>query len=187
LTSKTKRGNATPKGLLAPTLGAAALLAMTVMPTAAQTSGMPAEIAARVAAIGPVINPPETAKLYAPLQEKEPYRAIKVTRDVKYGQHDRNLLDVFEPEGAAAAPRPVLIFIHGGGFMRGDRRSPDNTSPFYDNVMVFAARNGIVGVNATYRLAPQHPWPAEPRMWARRCAGWARILTGAAATRRACS
>jgi triacylglycerol lipase len=28
--------------------------------------------------------------------------------------------------------------------------------------MLWAAKNGIVGVNATYRLAPAHPWPAGP-------------------------
>ena len=26
--------------------------------------------------------------------------------------------------------------------------------------MLFAARRGFVGVNVTYRLAPQHQWPA---------------------------
>ena len=33
-------------------------------------------------------------------------------------------------------------------------------SPFYDNIMLWAVKNGFVGVNATYRLAPQSPWPA---------------------------
>ena len=33
-------------------------------------------------------------------------------------------------------------------------------SPFYDNVMLWAVNNGFVGVNATYRLAPQSPYPA---------------------------
>jgi triacylglycerol lipase len=148
------------KGRLGAALGAAGLLAAAVMPAGAQAGGMPSDIAAKVAEIGAVINPPATAKLYGPLQEKEPYRGIKVTRDLKYGPDERNLLDVFTPEAPSATPRPVLIFIHGGGFVRGDRRSPDQSSPFYDNVMVFAAHNGITGVNATYRLAPQHPWPA---------------------------
>jgi len=49
---------------------------------------MPAEIEAKVAALGAVINPPETAKLYAPLQEKEPYHGVKVARDLKYGPDD---------------------------------------------------------------------------------------------------
>ncbi len=125
----------------------------------AQTTGMPAEIEKKLAELGPVINPPETAKLYAPLQEKEPYQGIKVTRDLKYGTDDRQALDVFVSEQAASVPRPVLIFVHGGGFTGGNKRGPDN-SPFYDNIALFAARNGIVGVNMTYRLAPQHQWPS---------------------------
>jgi triacylglycerol lipase len=55
-------------------------------------------------------------------------------------------------------PRPVLIFVHGGGFTAGNKRTGD--SPFYDNIMLWAIKNGFVGVNTTYRLAPQSPWPA---------------------------
>ena len=33
-------------------------------------------------------------------------------------------------------------------------------SPFYDNIMLWAVKNGFIGVNMTYRLAPQSPWPA---------------------------
>ena len=95
---------------------------------------------------------------YAPLQEKEPYQGVKIERDVKYGPADRHLLDVFTPETAASA-RPVLIFIHGGAFVGGNKRTTP-TSPFYDNIMLWAVHNGFVGVNATYRLAPQSPYPA---------------------------
>jgi len=137
---------------------AALLLALASVPAAAQTGGMPAEIEAKLVALGPVIDPPETAKIYAPLHEKEPYQGVKVTRDLKFGPDERQALDVFVPEAASAAPRPVLIFVHGGGFLRGARRTPG--SPFYDNIMLFAARSGMVGVNTTYRLAPQHAWPA---------------------------
>jgi triacylglycerol lipase len=140
-------------------LGAALLLALTAGSGAAQSGGMPGDIERRLAELGAVINPPETAKLYRPLQPKEPYQGVKVTRDIKIGADERHLLDVFVPEAPAAGPRAVLIFVHGGGFTGGNRRSP--TAPaFYDNIMLFAARNGMVGVNATYRLAPKHPWPA---------------------------
>jgi triacylglycerol lipase len=61
------------------------------------------------------------------------------------------------PETGAAG-RPVLMFVHGGGMIRGNKHSPG--SAFYDNVMLFAAHHGMVGVNVEYRLAPQHPWPA---------------------------
>ena len=48
--------------------------------------------------------------------------------------------------------------MHGGGFVAGNKRSDD--SPFYDNLMLWAVANGLVGVNITHRLAPTHPWPA---------------------------
>src|SRR5262245_19073387 len=123
----------------------------------AQTSPMPPEIAAKLVDLGRIVDPEKTAPLYAPLQEKEPYAAVRVTRDLKYGAADRNLLDLFVPENAAGS-RPVLIYVHGGGFVRGNKRMPG--SPFYDNIMLWAVRNGMVGVNITYRLAPQSPWPA---------------------------
>jgi acetyl esterase/lipase len=107
--------------------------------------------------LGSVADGPDTAKLYTPLQEKEPYQGVKVERDVKYGAADRNLLDVFMPQ-AASPPRPVMIFVHGGAFVAGNRREPG--TPFFDNIMLWAVRNGFVGVNMTYRLAPQAKWPA---------------------------
>lgn len=118
---------------------------------------MPRDVAEKIRAIGPVIDPPATAAVYAPLQEKEPYSGVKLTRDIKYGTDARQALDLFVPEAPGSA-RPVFIFIHGGGYTGGSKHEPG--SPFYDNIMLWAARNGIVGVNATYRLAPAHPWPA---------------------------
>ena len=124
----------------------------------AQQSPMPAEIAARLLEMGRVIDPPKTLAIYAPLQQKEPYQGVRTERDVKYGAAERNLLDVFVPE-TAASPRPVLTFVHGGAFVGGNKRTTP-TSPFYDNIMLWAAKNGFVGVNVAYRLAPQSPWPA---------------------------
>jgi triacylglycerol lipase len=118
---------------------------------------MPPDVAERVKAIGPVIDPPKTAAIYAPFQQKEPYAGVQVLRDLKYGPDARHALDVFIPDGGAG-PRPVLMFVHGGAFVAGNKRAPG--SPFYDNIMLAAAREGIIGVNMTYRLAPQHKWPA---------------------------
>ena len=70
---------------------------------------------------------------------------------------ERNLLDVFTPETDSNA-QPVLIFIHGGAFAAGDKHSAG--SPFYDNIALWAARHGFIGVTMDYRLAPQSLWPA---------------------------
>ena len=118
---------------------------------------MAPDLVAKIAAMGRVVDPENTGKLYAPLQEKEPYAGVKLTRDVKYGNDARNVVDVFVPETGTAG-RPVLMFVHGGGMVRGTKNAPD--SPYYDNVMLFAAHHGMVGVDIEYRLAPQFPWPA---------------------------
>jgi acetyl esterase/lipase len=101
--------------------------------------------------------------LYAPLQQKEPYAGVRVVRGERYGPDpERNLLDVFTPEAAPGKPRPVLVFVHGGGYNAGGRPGPRAraTRPFYDNIALWAVKNGMIGVNTTYRFAPQHPWPA---------------------------
>lgn len=125
-------------------------------PSAAQE--MPKDVAEAVRVMGPVINAVDTAKLFAPLHKKEPYEGVFVGRDETYGSNARNRLDVFAAAGKKPAA-PVLIYVHGGGYVRGDKRLGKD-SPFHDNVMLWAVDNGMVGVNITYRLAPDWPWPS---------------------------
>jgi acetyl esterase len=125
----------------------------------AQPSGpLSPEIAAQLRAIGPVLDPETVAKLYLPLQARAPKDGVKRTNDIAYGPDERHRLDVYEPAAKPAQPMPVLIFIHGGAFVRGDKSSPG--APFFDNIGYYFSRRGIVTVNATYRLAPKNPWPA---------------------------
>jgi acetyl esterase/lipase len=99
-----------------------------------------------------------TIGAFAKLHSREVPRGVSITRDVRYGTAERHRLDLFVPEHKVAAQLPVLLFVHGGGFVRGDKRTPD--TPFYDNVGLLAARNDLVGATMTYRLAPDHQWPA---------------------------
>jgi len=80
-----------------------------------------------------------------------------VTRDIPYGGDPRQCLDVFQPQGSAAAHRPVLMFVHGGAFVEGEK---DRTAEIYSNVLWYFARHGIIGVNVEFRLAPAHPYPS---------------------------
>lgn len=124
----------------------------------AAPSQVPPAIEEQLRQMGRVIDPSRTAALYAPLQPRDASAGVRVSRDERYGPDgQRNLLDVFAPE-APGAPRPVLVFVHGGGFTAGARRV--RNSPFYDNIALWAVKNGMVAVNTTYRLAPQNPWPA---------------------------
>src|SRR5258708_4863946 len=136
----------------------AAMAVLLASAASAQQAPMSEDLVWKLLEIGRVVDPPKTAALFAPMQEKEPYQGVKTEREVKYGPADRHLLDVFTPETAASA-RTVLIFIHGGAFVGGNKRTTP-TSPFYDNVMLWAVHNGFLGVNATYRLAPPSPSPA---------------------------
>lgn len=41
--------------------------------------------------------------------------------DVEYGPHERNVLDFWQAD--SEQPTPVVVFIHGGGFVNGDKSS----------------------------------------------------------------
>jgi acetyl esterase/lipase len=92
--------------------------------------------------------------LYQPYLAAAPRGGVEVIRDVAYGGDPRQVLDVYRPSGARSAP--VVVFVHGGAFIRGDRNVSDE---IYANVLVWFARHGYVGVNIEYRLAPQAPYP----------------------------
>jgi len=117
------------------------------------------DTARAIAEIGIPLSPEMIAAsqdLYQAQHETEPYRDVTVTRDEKYGAHERQRLDVFQPAGNGGK-RPVLVYVHGGGFIAGNKRVPGTA--YYDNVGLWAVRNGYVGVTMTYRLAPENKYP----------------------------
>jgi triacylglycerol lipase len=91
---------------------------------------------------------PETAKIYRPLQPKAPYPGVTVVRDISYASDPRTIMDVFAPE-KGGGNRPVLIYVSGGA---GDKTvsGPDGDA-FYDNIMLWALKNGMTGVNMQRR------------------------------------
>jgi hypothetical protein len=95
---------------------------------------------------------------------------VTFSRNLKYGENDLNVLDVATGDIKDATPRPVLLFVAGESFAsvgttgvagNGQDKAQDNT--LQDKAMCFAARNGMVGVSMTYRLAPAAGWPAGAR------------------------
>ena len=91
---------------------------------------------------------------YLPLLAVAPKAGVDVVRDLRYGSHPRQVLDVYRPHGARRAP--VVVFVHGGAFVRG---SKDINPQMYGNVLTWFARHGCLAVNIEYRLAPEAPHP----------------------------
>jgi acetyl esterase/lipase len=123
---------------------------------------LPPDVIAQLSALDPTIGPELTQATWAlltPFHEKAGYTAPRIDRDLYYGDDPRNRLDVHTSnDGEGQAGRPVFVFVHGGGFVRGDKRIPG--SPQYDLVGAWAVRHGYVGVTMTYRFAPEHQWPS---------------------------
>ncbi|MFJ8568837.1 alpha/beta hydrolase [Streptomyces sp. NPDC093514] len=73
---------------------------------------------------------------------------------------------IYDP-APGPADRPLVVFLHGGGWMMCGPDSHDATC------RSLAVAAGAVVVSVDYRLAPEHPWPAAPDdaltvlLWAR--------------------
>jgi acetyl esterase/lipase len=89
--------------------------------------------------------------------QTQPCAGVSFTRNLKYGESDRNVLDAAAADSKDASPRPVLVFVAGESFAAG---ATNAAASLRDEVMCFAVRHGMVGVNVIYRLAPANPWPA---------------------------
>ncbi len=81
-------------------------------------------------------------------------RGIRVLADVAYAQVDgRSLtLDLYLPETEPKAPLPLLVWVHGGGWIGGDKRPCPSTG--------FVPTGWIVA-SVGYRLTTVAPFPAQ--------------------------
>jgi hypothetical protein len=146
-------------------------LPLLVLPSIANAD-LPGDVAAAVRAMGAVNDAGATANVVRPMHAvNSPPRDVIARRDISFGDHPLQRLDVFTSSPEAGAGKPILLFVHGGGFTRGDKHRPGDFT--YDNVMIWAVANGFVGVNTNYRLAPEFAYPnatqdvASAVAWAR--------------------
>ena len=72
--------------------------------------------------------------------------------NIKYGPHERNVLDLWKAK--SDRPTPLVVFIHGGGFRAG---SKENLSPGQLRAFLEAGFS-VVAIN--YRLTDVAPFPA---------------------------
>jgi hypothetical protein len=120
------------------------LAVMAVAAAGIAQAQVPPNIAKELITIGRGVCVPETAQLYRPLHANPPYKGVTITRDISFGPDPKDVLDVFAPE-KGGGKRPVLIYVSGGA---GNKlQGGPNGDVFYDNVMLWAVKSGMVGVN----------------------------------------
>jgi triacylglycerol lipase len=134
------------------------LAAIAIALAGMMTAAVPPEIAKQLVAIGRGVCVPETAQVYRPLHPNPPYTGMSITRDVSFGPDPKDVLDVFAPEKGGGS-RPVLMYISGGA---GNKlQGGPNGDVFYDNVMLWAVKSGMVGVNVQRHPGAEWDDPAK--------------------------
>ncbi len=74
--------------------------------------------------------------------------------DIVYGADPKwQALDVYRPRAAVGKTLPVIVSVHGGAWVYGDKER-------YQFYCMDLARRGFAVVNFTYRLAPESKFPA---------------------------
>lgn len=75
--------------------------------------------------------------------------------DIVYGADPKwQSLDVYRPKAAEGKKLPVIVSVHGGGWVYGDKER-------YQFYCMSLAQRGFAVVNFTYRLAPEYKYPAS--------------------------
>ncbi len=79
--------------------------------------------------------------------------AAAIRRDVPYGAAAEQTLDVYAPSRttAGAAPAPIIVMVHGGGWTRGDK---ENSAVVTGKVAHWVPA-GYLFVSVNYRLVPE--------------------------------
>ncbi|HSM53555.1 MAG TPA: alpha/beta hydrolase [Erythrobacter sp.] len=93
-------------------------------------------------------------------------REVALLEQARFGQGGRQVLDVYATAAATSEPKPVLLFLHGGGWNNGNPAD-------YGFIGRAFAPEGFVVVTAGYRLHPEGVFPAMLEDTAR-AIGWTR-------------
>jgi acetyl esterase/lipase len=79
--------------------------------------------------------------------------------NVKYGPHERNVLDLWKAK--SEMPTPLVVYIHGGGFHAGSKETLDA------RLLSACLANGMSVMAINYRLSPEAKFPDHYRDSAR--------------------
>lgn len=105
------------------------------------------------------ITPPSAEQVSTKPSHKVHTREVKVYRNLRYGENPQDvyakdtssdrLLDLYLPINEAGVKRPVILFVHGGGFGGGDKSAHEE---FFRNL----ASHDFAVISINYRLYLKH-------------------------------
>src|SRR5262249_24222397 len=78
----------------------------------------------------------------------------QIQANIRYDQYPETVLDIVQARAPALKTRPGMIFIHGGGWIRGSKES------VIENFCAPFVEHGFVVANIEYRLAKAAIAPA---------------------------
>jgi acetyl esterase/lipase len=83
---------------------------------------------------------------------------FEVRRDVPYAgtANPKQTLDLYLPKAAAEKPRPLVVFIHGGGWESGDKGDA-----FLGLLFPLIKDGAFAGASVNYRLTDEARWPEQ--------------------------
>jgi acetyl esterase/lipase len=77
--------------------------------------------------------------------------------NVKYGPYERNVLDLWQAQGAGS--RPLLVYIHGGGWNAGDKADV-KIAPYRKDLLRVMLESGVSVASVNYRYSRMAILPA---------------------------
>lgn len=83
--------------------------------------------------------------------KSSPQKPVPDIANGKYGSLERNVFDLWMPK--TKKPSPLMVYIHGGGFVNGDKYK------LSANLLKVLLDNGIAVMAINYSLMPQHLYP----------------------------
>ena len=81
----------------------------------------------------------------------------RIERNLDYvgSGNDRQRVDLFLPTAKSDSPRPLLLYIHGGGWRQGSKEHG------FKRLLPFLEAKGLAGACINYRLSNEASWPAQ--------------------------
>ncbi len=114
-----------------------------VLPACDDVYAVAGKVKARIKAFGLDIKEENIPQIVIPMVS-----GVKITKEVAYGQHKKQTMDIYAPKGADNAP--VILILHGGGWTGGDKSEP----LVYINKVNRWVPKGFIVISMGARLMP---------------------------------